>query len=64
MTADNRKSYRSYLNKWVDQYNNTYHSMNKKPSNTDYSALTENIFFFCIKHLHVKHKKYNHQVYI
>ena len=21
-------------------------------------------FFFCIKHLHVKHKKYSHQVYI
>ena len=24
----------------------------------------KNIFFFYIKHLHVKHKKYNHQVYI
>ena len=28
----------------IDQYNNTYHhSINKKPSNGDYSALTEKI---------------------
>ena len=33
-----------YLNKLVDQYNNTYHqSINKKPINSDYSALTEKI---------------------
>ena len=33
-----------YLNKLVDEYNNTYHhSNNKKPINADYSALTENI---------------------
>ena len=32
------------MNKLVDQYNNTHHhSINKKPINTDYSALTENI---------------------
>ena len=44
MTADDSKSYLSYLNKIVDQYNNTYHhSINKKPINADYSALTENI---------------------
>ena len=44
MTASNRKSYLSYLNKLVDQYNNTYrHSINKKPINVDYSALTEQI---------------------
>ena len=31
MTANNSKSYFSYLNKLVDQYNNTYHhSINKK----------------------------------
>ena len=31
------------MNKLVDQYNNTYHnSINKKPSNADYSALIEN----------------------
>ena len=31
-----------YLNKLVDQYNHTYHhSVNKKPINADYSALTE-----------------------
>ena len=34
----------SYLKKLVDQYNNTYHhSINKKPINADYSALTEKI---------------------
>ena len=32
------------MNKLVDQYNNTYHhSINKKPCNADYSALTEKI---------------------
>ena len=32
------------MNKLVDQYNNTYyHSINKKPVNADYSALTEKI---------------------
>ena len=44
MTANNSKSYLPYLNKLVDQYNKTYpHSINKKPINDDYSALTENI---------------------
>ena len=39
MTANNSKYYLSYLNKLVDQYNNTYHhSINKKPVNTDCSA--------------------------
>ena len=43
MTA-NDKSYLSYLNKLVDEYNNTYHySINKKPINAYYSALTEDI---------------------
>ena len=41
MTA-NGKSDLSYLNKLVDEYNNTYHhSINKKPINLYYSALTE-----------------------
>ena len=32
----------SYLNKLVDQYNNTYtHSIGKKPINADHSALTK-----------------------
>ena len=31
------------LNKLVDQYNNTYHSIDKKPIDANYSALTENI---------------------
>ena len=32
------------MNKLVDQYNNTYHhSVNKKPINADYFALTEKI---------------------
>ena len=42
MTTNDSKSYLSYLNKLVDQYNNTYyHSINKKTINADYSALTE-----------------------
>ena len=33
-----------YLNKLADQYNNTdHHSINKKPVNADYFALTEKI---------------------
>ena len=44
MTACDSKFYLAYLNKLVDQYNNTYHhSINKKPVNVDYSALTEKI---------------------
>ena len=31
------------LNKLVDQYNNTYHSIDKKPIDANYGALTENI---------------------
>ena len=31
------------MNKLVDQYNNTYHSIYKKPINADYSTLIENI---------------------
>ena len=43
MTANDRKPYLAYLNKLVDQYNNTYyhHCIDKKPINADYSALTE-----------------------
>ena len=44
MTANDSKSYLRYLNKLVEQYNNTYyHSINKKPINVDYSALTEKL---------------------
>ena len=44
MTANDSKSYPGYLNKLVDQYNSTYdHSINNKPINADYSALTEKI---------------------
>ena len=44
MTANDSKPYLPYLNKLVDQYNNTYHhSVNEKPNNADYSTLTENI---------------------
>ena len=44
MTSNNSKSCLSYLSKLVDQYNNNYyHSINKKPTNADYSALTEKI---------------------
>ena len=42
MTANDSKYYLRYLNKLVDQYNNTYHhSINKKLINADCSALTE-----------------------
>ena len=44
MTANDTKSYLSYLNKSVGQYNNTYHHfINKKPINAYYSALTEKL---------------------
>ena len=44
MAVDDSKSYFHYLNKLVDQYNNTYHhSINKKPINADYSVLTKKI---------------------
>ena len=44
MTANNSKSYFAYLNKLVDQCNNTYHhSINKKRINANYSALSEEI---------------------
>ena len=44
MTANDSKSYIPYLNKLVDQYNNTYHHfINRKPINADYSALAQNI---------------------
>ena len=44
MTANDSKSYLPYLNKWVDKYNNSYHhSVDKKPINVNYSALSENI---------------------
>ena len=42
MTANDSKSYLSYLNILVAQYKNTYHHyINKKPINADSSALTE-----------------------
>ena len=44
MTANGSKSYLSYLNKLVDQCNNTYYYSNgKNPINSDYLALTEKI---------------------
>ena len=40
MTTSDNKFYLPYLNKLVDQYNNTYHhSINKKPTNAEYSFL-------------------------
>ena len=41
MRPNDSKSYLSYLNKVVNQYNNTYHSINKKPIKDDNSALTK-----------------------
>ena len=44
MTTNDSKSYLPYLNKLVDQYNNTYHhSFDRKSVNADYSVLTEEI---------------------
>ena len=44
MAANDSKSYLSYLNKLVDQNNNTYHhSIDKKPIIANYSSLTEKI---------------------
>ena len=41
MAANDNKSYLSYLNKLVDQYNNSYHHSVKKAINADYSFLTK-----------------------
>ena len=44
MTASDNKSYVSYLNKLVDEYNNHHHySIDKKPINSDYSDFIEQI---------------------
>ena len=44
MTANDNKSYLHYLNKSVEQNDNTYHhSINKRPINADYFALNQNI---------------------
>ena len=44
LTANFSKSYLSYLNKLIDQYNNTFHHyINKKAINADYFALNKKI---------------------
>ena len=44
LKSNNKKSYLGYLNKLVDEYNNTCHcSIGKKPVDADYSALTKEI---------------------
>ena len=44
MTANDTKTYLSYLNKLLDEYNNSYHrAIGKKPADDNYSALTEEI---------------------
>ena len=44
MLVEDSKPYLSYLNKLLDQYNNTYHhSIGKKPIDPDFSVLTEEI---------------------
>ena len=43
MTANNTKSYLNYLNKLIDEYNNTYHgSVGKKSIQAYYSVLKMN----------------------
>ena len=42
MTAPDSHSYLDYLDKLMDEYNNTYHrSIGKKPIHAEYSALSE-----------------------
>ena len=44
MMVIDSKSFLSYLNELVDEYNNTYHcSVGKKPIHADYFALTKEI---------------------
>ena len=44
MIASDNNSYLSYLNKFVDQHNNTYnHSIGKKTINAGYSSLNDKI---------------------
>ena len=44
MRANNKKTFLGYLNKLVDEYNNTYHhSIGKKPLDADYFAFLEKI---------------------
>ena len=44
LTANDTNSYLPYLNKLVNQYNNTYHdSIDKNPITSDYFALTGKI---------------------
>ena len=44
MTTNDGKSYLTYLDQLADQYNNIYHhSINKKPINAGFPALTEKI---------------------
>ena len=43
MTANDSKPYLPYLNKLIDINKTYYHSVNKKPINADYSALTQKI---------------------
>ena len=48
MTANESKYYLGYLNKLLDEYNNTYHqSIGKKLIHADYSALTEGVESSC-----------------
>ena len=55
MTVNDSKSYLPYVNKLVDQYNNTYHhSVDEKPIKTDYSVLTEKKWKRIIKLLNFK----------
>ena len=43
MTANDNRSYLSYLNKLLDQKNDTYHSINKKPITAENSTLTKKL---------------------
>ena len=44
VTANNSKSYLGYLNKLVNEYNNTYHrSIRENPIHADYFVLTKEI---------------------
>ena len=47
MTANDKESYLSYLNKLVDEYSNTYDCfISKEPVDADYSALIIFLFYW------------------
>ena len=53
MTASKSKSYLAYLNKLVDEYNNSYHH------SFDKESIDGDFFLFCLKKLNLVTKHLN-----